>query len=140
MERKEFLSLVGKGASGTLFLSILEACSKTKTTTSSPPAGPVDFTLDLSNNQYSSLKTDGGYVYNNGIIVAKTVNGDYIAVSAACTHQGTYVQYVTSNNSFYCPSHGSDFSATGAVLRGPAYLPLTQYKTALTGNSLRVYA
>lgn len=138
MERKEFLSLVGKGAGSVLFLSILEACSKN--TSSLTPSGPVDFTLDLTNSQYSSLKTAGGYVYSNGIIVAQTVNGDYLAVSAACTHQGTYVQYVTSNNSFYCPSHGSDFSTTGSVLRGPANVPLTQYKTALSGNSLHVYS
>lgn len=138
MERKEFLSLVGKGAGGVLFLSILEACSKN--TASLTPSGPVDFTLDLTNSQYSSLKTAGGYVYDNGIIVAQTINGNYIAVSAACTHQGTYVQYDTSSNSFYCPSHGSDFSTTGSVLRGPAYIPLTQYKTTLSGNSLRVYS
>ena len=138
MERKEFLSLVGKGASGALFLSILEACSKN--TASLAPSGPVDFTLDLTNSQNASLQTAGGYAYNNGVIVAKTVNGDYVAVSAACTHQGTYVQYVTSNNSFYCPSHGSDFSTSGSVLRGPANSPLTQYKTTLTGNSLHVFS
>lgn len=138
MERKEFLSLAGKGAGGALFLSFLEACSKSNP--SLTPSGPVDFTLDLTNSQNTALNTAGGYIYKNGIIVAQTVNGGYVAVSAACTHQGTYVEYVTTNNSFYCPSHGSDFSTSGSVLRGPANSPLTQYKTALSGTSLHVYS
>jgi cytochrome b6-f complex iron-sulfur subunit len=138
MERKEFLSLVGKGAGSVLFLSLLASCSKQTSSPSSP--GKVDFTLDLTNSQYAALQTDGGFVYVQNIIVAKTVNGNYVAVSAICTHQGGIVQYTTSNNSFYCPVHGSDFSTSGAVLQGPAYSPLTQYKTALSGNSLRVYS
>ncbi|MGH2644538.1 MAG: ubiquinol-cytochrome c reductase iron-sulfur subunit [Chitinophagaceae bacterium] len=138
MERKEFLSLVGKGAGGALFLSILASCSKQVSSPSS--SGKVDFTLDLTNSQYSALQTDGGFVYVQNVIVAKTINGNYVAVSAVCTHQGAIVQYTTINNSFFCPVHGSDFSTSGAVLRGPAYTPLTQYKTALSGNSLRVYS
>lgn len=139
MDRKEFLGLVGQGAASAFFMGCLAACSKGSIT--SPTSNKnVDFTLDLTSSQYKSLQTNGGYIYKEGIIVAKTINGDYVAVSAICTHAGTYVQYTASNNSFYCPSHGSDFTTSGSVINGPAYIPLKQYKTALSGNSLRVYS
>jgi cytochrome b6-f complex iron-sulfur subunit len=76
----------------------------------------------------------------NGIIVARTTSGAYLAVSQACTHEGTTVTYQLNGDRFFCPNHGSTFSTTGAVLNGPANRALTQYKTSLAGNNLRVFS
>jgi cytochrome b6-f complex iron-sulfur subunit len=129
MERKEFLSQVGFGVAALL----LPACISTLTGCSSNDVAPttptnVDFTIDISSGP---LATNGGFLVSNRIIVA---------VSAICTHEGTTIQYQSGSNNFRCPNHGATFSSTGQVTNGPANRPLTQYKTELTGTSLRVFS
>ncbi|MCU0325620.1 MAG: Rieske (2Fe-2S) protein [Spirosomaceae bacterium] len=101
----------------------------------------VDFTLDLTTADFSKLKTEGNYVYKDKIIVANIKGGTFVALSKACTHEGTDVQYRLSQNDFFCPNHGSEFSTTGAVEKSPAAKALTLYKTELdsSGNKLRVF-
>jgi cytochrome b6-f complex iron-sulfur subunit len=41
-----------------------------------------------------------------------------------CTHLGCVVPWSAPNNKFMCPCHGSQYAPTGAVVRGPAPLPL----------------
>jgi len=133
MNRKEFLSLVGIGATGVFVASCLSACKKENNSN-------IDFTLDLSSSFNAALTNNGGYVISQGVIVAKTNAGEYIAVSAACTHEGVNVQFQSSNNRFHCPAHGANFTASGSVQNGPANSPLTKYNTNLSGNMLRVYS
>jgi len=127
MDRKEFLSALGMGTMAAVCAYCLDGCKQPDNPVSAPTN--VDFTLDPANP---------AYVYNGGVIVARTVAGICVAVSQACTHQGTTVVCDASGNQFYCPSHGSTFATTGAVTRGPAGSPLVAYKTTLTGNSHRV--
>ena len=111
-----------------------------------PPQGPgpsaaVDFTLDLAAPANARLNNPAfGYVYGGSgrVIVAKTAAGSYIALAAPCTHQGTSVQFQPGNDTFSCPTHGSQFSTSGAVLTGPATAALRLYNVVQTGNTLRV--
>jgi cytochrome b6-f complex iron-sulfur subunit len=135
MDRKEFFSQIGIGAAALLVpacLGGLTGCNKS----ASAPTN-VDFTIDVSTG---SLATNGGFLVQNGVLVARTTTGSFLAVSAACTHEGTNVNYVSGSNSFNCPNHGAQFSSTGAVTRGPATSSLTKYNTTLTGTSLRVFS
>ncbi len=100
----------------------------------------VDFTLDLTNPSYSVLMNNGGYVYNGGVVVARTITGAYVAVSQACTHQGATVQYNAGANQFHCSNHGANFATDGSVVNGPAGSPLARYNTTLNGSSLRVFS
>lgn len=141
MTRQEFFKLAGFGAAAAV---VLPACIAGGLVTScrdegDVPAAPtnVDFTVDVSTG---SLSTNGGYIVKNGIVIAKTNTGGFLAVSAACTHEGTNVNYNASGNNFICPNHGAQFSSTGTVTKGPASKSLTVYKTTLTGNTLRVYS
>jgi cytochrome b6-f complex iron-sulfur subunit len=145
MERKEFLSLIGLGSASALAAVCMGGCSKSTESTTTPgqptqPTTPtnVNITLDLTQPANASLATPGGYIYTGGIIVAKTTGGSFIAVSQACTHQGTTIQYEGTNQRFYCPNHGATFSNTGAVTNGPATSSLKQYKTSLSGNMLTI--
>ena len=135
MDRKEFLALIGLTAGGFVLASQLSSCQKTDTSPLS-----VDFVLNLTDPANSALNTNGGYLFDQGVIVARTMSGTYIAVAAACTHQGRTVEYDGSNNMFHCPAHGSNFSNSGSVINGPASSPLQQMKTTLTGTSLLVYS
>ncbi|MFI5253809.1 MAG: ubiquinol-cytochrome c reductase iron-sulfur subunit [Bacteroidota bacterium] len=138
MKRKEFLSVLGLGAAAIACGSCLDGCKPLDNIPSAPTN--VDFTLNLADPANNALKNNGGYQYNNGIIIARTGSGTYVAVSSACTHAGASVIFDVANNRFYCPSHGSAFRTDGSVLNGPAGSPLARYNTSLTGNSLRVYS
>lgn len=137
MDRKEFITLVGVAAGGALLVSCFNGCKKDDDDAADQT---VDFTLDLSTPANATLKNNGGFLVTNGVIVARTLNGTYIAVASACTHQGTTVGYVSSSNQFRCPAHGSVFSSTGAVVNGPAGAPLQQFNTILSGNNLRIFS
>jgi cytochrome b6-f complex iron-sulfur subunit len=136
MGRKEFLYLVGTGVGAITIGACLGSCKKSA---SSPTAASVDFTLNLNDAANSALKTNGGYIYNQGVIIARTLAGAYIAVSQYCTHQGVTVVYEGSANNFFCNAHGSSFSNNGAVTGGPASSNLKSYSTTLSGTSLRVF-
>jgi len=139
MDRKEFLSVLGLGAAAVACEICLGGCNNPNAGMTITAPTNVDFTLDLTNPAWTGLAAAGGYVYNGGVIVAHASSG-YVAVSQACTHQGSTILFDSSNNTFFCPAHGSRFSLTGGVLNGPAGSPLGTYKTSLTGNSLRVYS
>lgn len=133
--RKAFLSQVGIGAAAV----ILPMCLGGVTSCKKKDSGPknIDFTLDISNG---SLATNGGYLVKDGVIVARTTSGSFIAVAAACTHEGTNVYYSAGNNNFVCPNHNATFDSAGNVTNGPAKQDLKQYQTSLNGNSLRVFS
>jgi cytochrome b6-f complex iron-sulfur subunit len=138
MDRKEFIKQVGAGAAVLLVpacLSSLSGCSGKDATPSAPTN--IDFTVDVSTG---SLSVNGGSMVKDGVIVARTSAGGFLAVSAACTHEGTQIQYQSSPNNFRCPNHGSTFNSTGQVTLGPATRSLAQYNTSLTGTSLRVFS
>lgn len=141
MTRKEFLDSVGINAVALTMLSC-EACKKDSSSGSGSTSGPsnVDFTLDLTASANAALLSNGGYLVSNGVIVARTTAGSYIAVQSSCTHESYNLIYQGSNSRFYCTNHGASFSNTGSVLNGPASKSLKVYNTTLTGSSLRVYS
>jgi len=61
--------------------------------------------------------------------------GDFAAFSAVCTHAGCTVGFDQSAKEFVCPCHGSIYNAlTGAVIQGPAPLPLPAIGVRLDTN------
>ncbi|WP_116206709.1 FAD-dependent oxidoreductase [Amycolatopsis circi] len=50
--------------------------------------------------------------------------GGLHAVSLRCTHLGCFVRFNAAERSWDCPCHGSRFDIDGAVLEGPATVPL----------------
>lgn len=164
MERKEFLSLVGISVGAVMLQHCLSGCSKSSdpsptttggttggtggTTTAgfsgnaTASKGTINFTLDLTAASYTSLATNGNAKVVDDVIVAKTSAGNYIAVSKACTHEGTTIDFFSALNKFRCSTHGSEFSTTGSVLAGPATSPLTQYQATFDSskNTLTVKA
>ncbi|HZC83771.1 MAG TPA: Rieske (2Fe-2S) protein, partial [Rubrobacter sp.] len=63
-------------------------------------------------------------------------NGDFVAYSAICTHQGCTVAY--KNGNLACPCHGSVFDpANGAaVIAGPAPSPLPEIPVKVEGGEV----
>ncbi|GAA4365196.1 Rieske (2Fe-2S) protein [Hymenobacter saemangeumensis] len=145
MKRQEFLHLFGFGAAMVLSGCLGGCASKKEDPAPGPGPSPtnnsVDFTIDLNDPANARLNDPAfGYVYgaDGRVIVAKTTSGSYIALSAACTHQGATVRFDTNTNGFTCPLHGSQFSSSGAATMGPASAPLRRYTVAQTGSVLRI--
>lgn len=140
LNRKDFFAAIGVSTAAVAVFTCLGGCSKNAGGTMITPVPPtgVDFTLDLTTSANAALKTNGGFVVSQNIIVARTSAGAYIAVQLYCTHQQQPLVYQSDNHRFFCNTHGSAFTETGAVLNGPAAASLTAYKTTLTGNSLRI--
>jgi cytochrome b6-f complex iron-sulfur subunit len=141
MDRKDFLTAIGMGAASVAVLNCI-GCAKGSTgdPSSNPAPTNVDFTLDLTTSTNSALNNNGGYIYSNGIIVARTTTGTYIAVSQTCRHQNTSVIYRANQNQFYCQRHGATYSETGVSAGIETNLPLTKYNTQLTGTNLRIFS
>lgn len=135
IDRKSFFSQIGMGAAAILVPACIGGLSSCNKTSAAP--SNVDFTIDISTG---SLATNGGYLVHSGVLVARANSGGFLAVSAACTHQGTNVNYNAAANNFVCPNHGAKFNSSGAVTLGPATKSLTLYNTMLTGTNLRVYS
>lgn len=141
MDRKDFLNSIGMSAAAFALINCI-GCKKTEDSSSTDTTGPtgVNFTLDLSLAANAALLTNGGSLVSNGVIVARTNTGSYIAVQRSCTHESYTLTYQSANSRFYCPNHGATFSENGAVTNGPASRALTVYNTQLTGTSLKVYS
>ena len=130
MDRHEFFRLVGASAGAALLMGCASACAgATNPDLMASPARKIDFSLDLNDKANESLKTKGGYVIINDVMVAQTKDGFYIAVSAKCTHEGTLLVYKPVENQFYCPLDLSRYDARGTVAVGPATQDLQRYLT-----------
>lgn len=68
--------------------------------------------------------SDGG----DPAVLVHLENGDFVAYSAVCTHQGCDVAYNQDEGTLDCPCHGSVFDpANGASAEsGPAGQPLPE--------------
>lgn len=91
--------------------------------------------LDLADPRNAVLTmVDGSITVNapkDKILLMRTSTTAVQAVSDICTHAGCGVLYDPVGKVLNCPCHGSRYSLTGAVLRGPALTPLKQYLTEL---------
>lgn len=97
-----------------------------------------DITVDLNDSAYAGLKTVGGYAYKGDIIIIRSTDTVYLALSKVCTHSQCTVTYNSSSKEIPCPCHGSKFTTNGAVINGPATAPLKTYNVKLNGNILTI--
>lgn len=142
MERKQFLKTMGAGAAFALTFPCLNGCSVDGVKIDEPTN--VDFTIDLSSADAVNLGEKGGFILKNLVVVAKNLEGNFIAASQVCSHKSyDQVRFVEQNGGiFYCDVHGSQFEQDGTPLNqvdgNPAKV-LKVYRTELTGDMLRVF-
>ena len=72
----------------------------------------------------------------NPAVLVHLDNGDFVAYSAVCTHQGCTVAYKDGN--LACPCHGSVFDPAdgAAVVAGPAQRPLPEIPVKVEGGEV----
>ena len=145
MERRKFFRNFVAGGSLLLTAPMLfESCSKDElvgvsdNNSGNNSGTGSETTVDLTNAAYSDLKTVGGFVYSGNIIIIRTGDTQYTALSKICTHQGCTVSYSNTEQKIVCPCHGSKYSTNGSVLNGPATASLKKYTVTVSGNTLKI--
>ena len=138
--RRSLLQVLGFGAAGALVLSACSTGANLPSATSS--ACGTGTCIDLTDASNVDLTKVGGAMAidldRDTIIVVRVSDTEVIALSAVCTHAGCIVDYNASADRIDCNCHGSQFSTTGQVLRGPAGRPLKMYTAALANNTITV--
>jgi cytochrome b6-f complex iron-sulfur subunit len=130
MNRRQFLGAAGCGLMAT-------GCASLVTHAVTPVDGVVRVnptTLpDLAKAGGSARIQPAGHPEPIYILRGDDADGRAVfnAVSPICTHRGCTVE--TEGAVLVCPCHGSTYSRTGTVLRGPAERPLRAYQT-ITGS------
>jgi Rieske Fe-S protein len=117
LNRRRLLVLAG-ASTGAAALAAIPGCGNP---TGSPITGPV------SAGNVSALAV-GTLIVMSNFAVARDAGGVY-AMSAVCTHAGCLLVDgpVTVASGLACPCHASRFDGNGAVVAGPARLPLEHY-------------
>ena len=65
--------------------------------------------------------------------VAQAASGFYALIST-CTHLGCTPNYLSAENKFKCPCHGSGFRLSGINFEGPAPRPLERARIVLADD------
>lgn len=150
MERKEFLRSLGAGAAFALMFPCAQGCSKDGELETFPVSDGVDFTIDLDSAEAAPLANNGGYISVKSsqsltyfdIVVARNLQGELIAASKICSHQGTEeIRFISEDGGvFHCSTHQSRFAQDGTSLNlNTTSTPLKIFSTELNGTTLRVF-
>lgn len=100
-------------------------------------SGAITLTIDAG----SPLATTGGAALLNtslgSFLVARTAQDTFTALTAVCTHEQCTVTGF-QNQLYVCPCHGSQYTTSGSVARGPATRALREFATRFANNVLTI--
>ncbi|MEK4061262.1 MULTISPECIES: FAD-dependent oxidoreductase [unclassified Paenibacillus] len=85
--------------------------------------------VEIVHKKTRDLEPDeGAVVFHDGKRVGayRDTDGKLHLVDRTCTHMGCECEWNDGERSWDCPCHGSRYSYEGAVLEGPATVPLTK--------------
>ena len=128
--------------------SVMQACTSNTTSSGSdvPQMSTINGTLSGSTvtvtvDASSPLNSVGNAAIVNtsrgALLVARTGQNTFTALNATCTHETCTITGYQSST-YVCPCHGSEFSTSGAVVRGPAARALTSYPANFVSPTLTI--
>jgi len=126
-------ALTGCGGSSTSPSNSLPALRTVSGTVSS---GTVTVTIDAN----SPLAATGGAALVNsssGNFLVSRAGDQFTALTAVCTHEGCVVSNFQSGT-YECPCHGSQYTTSGSVTKGPATRSLAQFQTSFANSVLTI--
>lgn len=147
--RREFLAAAA--ATGACMCG-LNACMLFPTAGNTPQLHPPAYAIEKGGNRLE-IHIDTGKApeilragsavkivdpqLKESIIVANTGDGDFAALSIACTHNGFEVEYHHDRKLFKCISvNRAEFALDGRVLNGPTGKALTAFATRRQDSKL----
>jgi cytochrome b6-f complex iron-sulfur subunit len=81
-------------------------------------------------SEYGVGVVDERFKERFGVWIVRDEEGLY-ALSTVCTHLGCTPNWLSAEEKFKCPCHGSGFYKTGINFEGPAPRPLERYRILL---------
>jgi nitrite reductase/ring-hydroxylating ferredoxin subunit len=145
MNRKEFIKICGWGcfSLGTIPM-LLQNCASLKykymagEIIGSDLVVPLESFQVLNGEKISNLTH---VVVRNDrlkypIVLIRNLSGQFRAYLMRCSHQGTELQLF--GDRFQCPAHGSEFTDTGQVLRGPAEAALRSFPVISDSENIKI--
>jgi Rieske Fe-S protein len=131
MRRRQFLGLVGGALCGCAVPAVYQGRLEEGRVRVRLEELPPEF----AEKAYALVRVEG---LAHPILIHRTGEGAYQALSARCTHLGCQVR--PSRRGLVCPCHGSSYSWEGEVLRGPAQKALARYLVELREGVLEIIA
>lgn len=147
LSRRDFLRATAMSLSVCAAGGLMTGCASSSAPQSDSDSGAAPVPVATSNADGTLTVAGGGALKPGAALlftlpgkeasafVFKAENGELRALSARCTHAGCAVEWEAAPQQFACPCHKSRFSASGAVLSGPAKKPLPRFAAKAQGNN-----
>jgi len=84
-------------------------------------------------DEFAVGKVDERFKASFGVWIIREPTGFYV-LSTICTHLGCTPNWLSAEEKFKCPCHGSGFIKSGINIEGPAPRPLERYKVTLADD------
>lgn len=97
-------------------------------------------TISIDLEMQTSLKQEAAWllIRDAQLLVVNVDGSSYSALTSVCTHTGCDNNWNFDGSVFTCNCHGSRFTASGDVVRGPATSPLEQFSVNLQNDILTI--
>jgi cytochrome b6-f complex iron-sulfur subunit len=116
-------------------MSMLNSCAATKTIAATETDNTASFEVKSFGDQnFVVIQTKK---FDKPIFIGKQADGSYVALQMLCTHKGCTLR--ADPDKLACPCHGSQFTTTGAVIKGPATKPLQNFRVTVDSQSVIVH-
>jgi Rieske Fe-S protein len=135
LSRRKFLNtLLGVGGIGgilSVFYPIFSYLIPPKTTEPRVNSVKAGSSSEFPTNSSKIIKFG-----RKPVILIKTVDNQYKALSASCTHLDCIVQYKTDSKQIWCACHNGTYDLNGRNISGPPPRPLEEYDVKVVKDEI----
>jgi Rieske Fe-S protein len=126
--RRRFLSLGGRGAALAVAWPVLQRLSGCA---DAPEEKVARLQIPLAELPEGARQR---YVLDGVPVEVRHADGEVVARSLLCTHQGCEVHWEAAQARYFCPCHEGTFDAEGRPTGGPPTRPLGRYTVTLSDD------
>lgn len=135
MTRKKFLNglltIGGIGSLGAILYPIFSFMNPPKIAEAEVNSVKAGNAADFSNNSAQIIKFG-----RKPVILIRTVNGEFKAFSATCTHLDCIVQYKSDSKQILCACHNGLYDLNGRNISGPPPKPLEEFSVRVVKDEI----
>ncbi len=136
--RRNFIKLISSGIGSGLIGGSIIGCATAAVYQGTINRNILEFPLSEFNenigDNYGLLIS--AFNMSDAIILIKASEGEFLALSARCTHQGCQVK--VKKQYFNCSCHGSAYDGYGNVIRGPAQKRLRSFPVKILDGIIKI--